>query len=157
MARRRAIHRGGARRAAIVSEAFGGAAGAGAVSSYSVEDEGAISPATGSLGNQQTSPCWLTLSKNGRYAYTANTGSGTVSAYKVGHEGALTLINGVAGVTGEGTRPADLAVSKNGHFLYVRNGGTGTISAFQVQSDGALVSLGTTGALPNGSTGIAVR
>ncbi|MBC8078641.1 MAG: beta-propeller fold lactonase family protein [Chloroflexales bacterium] len=141
----------------IVSEAFGGAAGAGAVSSYRVEDDGAISPATGSLANQQSAPCWVALSKNGRYAYVANTGSGTVSAYKVGDEGALTLLNGVAGVTGDGTRPADLGVSKNGRFLYVRNGGTGTISAFRVQSNGGLVSLGTTGALLSGSAGIAIR
>lgn len=143
----------------IVSEAFGGAAGAGAVSSYSVEDDGAISPETSSLANGQGAPCWVALSKNGRYAYVANTGSGTVSAYKVGREGALTLLNadGVAGVTGAGTAPADLGVSKNGHFLYVRNGGAGTISAFRVQSNGALMSLGTTGGLPSGAAGIAVR
>jgi 6-phosphogluconolactonase (cycloisomerase 2 family) len=141
----------------IVSEAFGGAAGAGAVSSYSVEDAGAITPETSSLANGQGAPCWVALSKNGRYAFVANTGSGTVSAYEVGDEGELTLLNGAAGITGAGTAPADLGVSKNGHFLYVRNGGTGTISAFRVGSHGSLVSLGSTGALPNGAAGIAVR
>jgi 6-phosphogluconolactonase (cycloisomerase 2 family) len=140
----------------IVSEAFGGAPGAGAVSSYSVEDDGAIEPETSSLANQQGAPCWVALSKNGRYAFVANTGSGTVSAYKIGDEGALTLLNGAAGVTGDNTRPADLGVSKNGRFLYVRNG-SGTISAFRVQSNGGLVSLGATGTLPDGAAGIAVR
>jgi 6-phosphogluconolactonase (cycloisomerase 2 family) len=140
----------------IVSEAFGGAPGGGAVSSYSVEDDGVIAPETSSLGNQQGAPCWVALSKNGRYAYVANTGSGTVSAYKVGDEGELTLLAAAAGVTGDGTRPADLGVSKNGHFLYVRNG-SGTISAFRVQSKGVLVSLGAIAGLPNGAAGIAVR
>ena len=141
----------------IISEAFGGAPGAGAVSSYSVADDGAITPVTGSLGNGQGAPCWVALSKNGRYAYVTNTGSGTVSAYKVGEAGTLTLLNAAAGITGTGTGPVDLDVSKNGRYLYVRNG-SGTISTFRVQSSGALVSLGTTAAaLPRGSAGIAVR
>ena len=140
----------------IVSEAFGGAADAGAVSSYSVADDGAIAPVTGSLANQQGAPCWVALSKGGRYAFVANTGSGTVSAYLVGKAGRLTLLSAAAGVTGDGTRPADLDVSRNGRFLYVRNG-VGTISVFRVQSNGALTSMGATAGLPNGAAGITVR
>jgi DNA-binding beta-propeller fold protein YncE len=143
----------------IVSEAFGGAAGAGAVSSYIVSDDGMIHPVSGSLANYQGAPCWVALSENGRFAYVANTGSGTVSAYRVDLNGALSLLNenGVAGMTGEGTKPADLGLSDGDRFLYVRNGETGTISAFQVQPDGMLMHLGETGMLPAGAAGLAVH
>lgn len=143
----------------VVTEAFGGAAGAGAVSSYDVADDGQLEVLSGSQPNMQSAPCWVALGKNGRYAYVANTGSGTVSAYRVERSGELRLLkpDGVAGVTGAGSRPADLRVSENGRFLYVRNGGTGTIAAFQIQHGGELVELGATGTLPAGAAGLAVR
>lgn len=143
----------------IVSEAFGGGAGAGAVSAYSVEEDRTLQVLTPSLPNQQSAPCWVALGKNERYAYVSNTGSGTVSAYRVGDEGTLTLLqaNGIAATTGIGSAPADIAVSTNGRFAYVRNGGTGTIAGFHIQPDGTLRALGATGALPSGAAGLAVR
>ena len=149
----------GPRNRLIISEAFGGAAGAGAVSSYAVAEDGSLRTVSGSAANMQSAPCWVALGKRGRYAYIANTGSGTVSAYRVERGGELMLLNGdgVAAMTGEGSRPADLAVSQNGRFLYVRNGGTGTIAAFQIQRGGGLMSLGEAGSLAAGAAGLAVR
>ena len=149
----------GPRNRLIISEAFGGAAGAGAVSSYAVAEDGSLRTVSGSAANMQSAPCWVALGKRGLYAYIANTGSGTVSAYRVERGGELMLLNGdgVAAMTGEGSRPADLAVSRNGRFLYVRNGGTGTIAAFQIQRGGGLMSLGEAGSLAAGAAGLAVR
>ena len=61
----------------IVSEAFGGAANASALSSYEVD--GGIYPlevVSGSVATHQTAACWVVVSRNGRFAYTTNTGSG---------------------------------------------------------------------------------
>ena len=143
----------------IVSEAFGGAAGAGTVSSYAVDTDGTLEVVTGALPNQQSAPCWVALSKNERYAYVTNTGSGTVSAYRIGDDGTLQSLqpDGVAATTGMGSAPADIAISRNGRFVYVRNGGTGTLAGFSIAPDGTLVALGAAGALPSGAAGLAVR
>jgi 6-phosphogluconolactonase len=137
--------------ALIVSEAFGGAALASAVSSYDVSDGGlqVISP---SVPTGQTAACWIAVSKNGKFAYSTNAGSGSVSAYSVGTDGSLSLIDGAAGIAGTG--PIDASISNNGQYLYVLNGRSYNISAFAIQADGTLISIGTFGNLPAGSAGI---
>jgi len=137
----------------IVSEAFGGAPLASAVSSYHVS-EGGIGVISPSVPTGQTAACWIAVSKNGRFAYSTNAGSGSVSAYQVGTDGSLSLIEGRAGVTGDGTSPIDASVNGNGQFLYVLNGRTHDISAFAIQADGTLVGIGTFVGLPAGSAGI---
>jgi 6-phosphogluconolactonase len=139
----------------IVSEAFGGATDASALSSYSVRGDRfkLISP---SVGTTQTAACWVVISKNGKYAYTTNAGSGSISSYRIGKRGDLTLLEAQAGLTGNGSSPIDMAISNNGLFLYALNSGTSTISAFRVQADGGLVSLGEV-STPAGAVGLAAR
>jgi 6-phosphogluconolactonase len=141
----------------IISEAAGGAAGAGTASSYEVTDEGGLEVISGAVPSGQGAPCWVITTRKGRYAYIANTGSGTISGYRISREGELRLLDadGVTAVTGEGSAPADLALSRNGRFLYVRNGGTGTIGAFAVGRDGSLSAIMESGGLPAGSAGLA--
>ncbi|MEP6894852.1 MAG: beta-propeller fold lactonase family protein, partial [Chloroflexota bacterium] len=139
----------------IVSEAFGGAANASAVSSYFVhEDEfNTISP---SVATTQTAACWIAISKNGKYAYTTNTGSGSISSYSIGADGSLTLLNPVAGSTGIGSGPVDMAFSNNGAYLYTLAGGAHTISIFQMSADGSLTSQGII-SVPAGVVGLAAQ
>ena len=139
----------------IVSEAFGGAAGVSALSSYKVHENKfeLISP---SVGTTQTAACWVVISKNGKYAYTTNAGSGSISSYRIGKKGDLTLLEAQAGLTGDGSTPIDMALSNNGQFLYALNAGTSTISAFRVRADGGLVSLGEA-STPAGAVGLAAR
>jgi 6-phosphogluconolactonase (cycloisomerase 2 family) len=139
--------------ALVVSEAFGGAALASAVSSYHVAT-GGLSIISASVPTGQTAACWIAVSKNGKFAYSTNAGSGSVSAYQVGTDGSLSLINGAAGITGNGTSPIDATVSNDGQYLYVLNGRTHNISAFAIQADGTLVDAGTFEGLPAGSVGI---
>jgi 6-phosphogluconolactonase len=142
-----------ARGRAVVSEAWGGAADASTVSSYSIRG-GSTMVIDGPVATTETSACWVAVTANGRFAYDANTGSGTVTGFAIGTDGSLTRLDadGVTGVTGGS--PADLAASANGHFLYVRVGGLNDISAFLVAVDGSLSSIGTAG-LPAGTVGIA--
>lgn len=144
----------------IIAEAFGGGANASAASSYRIGDTGPVSLISGSVHTTETSACWIAVTGNGKYAYSANTGSGTISGFGVARNGALTLLdaNGETAVFGAGTAPADLAVSHNSQFLYSRNGGAHAIGVARIHGDGSLTVLsgGITG-LPTGTVGLAAR
>lgn len=141
----------------VVSEAFGGAAGASALSSYRLGGNGTLLVVSSSVGTTQTAACWVVITGNGRFAYTTNTGSGNISGYLIGKDGGLSLLNadGVTGVTG--AAPIDLALSRNDQYLYSLDSGSGTISAFRVQSDGSLEPLAGVSGIPAGANGLAAR
>jgi len=139
----------------IVSEAFGGAPGLSALSSYKVHEDKfkVISP---SVGTTQTAACWVVISNNGRFAYTTNAGSGSISSYRIGKNGSLTLLNTTAGSTGAGSSPVDMAFSNNGQYLYALAAGAHTISVFRMGADGSLTSTGTV-SVPAGVVGLAAQ
>jgi 6-phosphogluconolactonase (cycloisomerase 2 family) len=125
--------------------------------SYSVAAPGALTATSGALENHQQAACWVAITPNSRFAYTANTASGTVSAYRIDH-GAISLVgNGVAGDTGSGSKPADEAITPSGGILYVLAGGTGRVEAFRIGPGGSLHHGGSAGSLPAGAVGLAVR
>jgi 6-phosphogluconolactonase len=140
----------------IVSEAFGGAADASAVSSYDV-DGGVIDPISPSVATTETAACWIVVTRNGRFAYTTNTGSGSISGYRVSHDGELTLLDadGRTGLTGPG--PIDMALTWNSRYLYSLNSGDGTISGFRVKVNGGLAPIGSADGLPLAANGLAAR
>lgn len=139
----------------VVSEAFGGAPGQSATSSYQV-DGGSLEVISPSVGTTQTSACWVAISKNGRFAYTTNAASGTISSYGIAADGSLTLLNGVAGSTGAGSSPIDMAFSNNGAYLYALGSASHTISIFQENADGSLTAIGNI-SVPDGVAGLAAR
>jgi 6-phosphogluconolactonase len=143
----------------FVSEAFGGAAGQSAVSSYDVDDDGTIHVISPSVATTETAACWVVVTNDGRFAYTSNTGSGSITGYAIGPSGDLTRLDadGRTGITGDGSAPADMALSRGGHFLYVENGGTHTIAAFLVTANGRLLSLSSVSGLPASAVGLAAR
>ncbi len=125
----------------IVSEAFGGAANASALSSYEID--GGMYPlevVSGTVGTHQTAACWVVISRNGRFAYTTNTGSSSITGYGVGRNGALSLLNpdGVTASTGSGSAPLDAATTSDGRYLFALSPNVGTISSFRVRDDGSL-------------------
>ena len=144
----------------LVSEAFGGAPNASAVSSYEVDDDGALEVISPSVPTTESAACWVQPTLDGRHAYVTNTASGTISGYSVRPDGSLELLDadGVTGSTGgPGSGPIDLALSDDGRFLYDLRGGNGSIGVFRVRADGSLVSVpGVTG-LPLGANGLAAR
>jgi len=138
----------------IVSEAFGGAAGQSALSSYNVSSDGTLDTISASIHTGQSAACWVVTTDNGKFANTTNTGSGNISAYGVGHDGSLTLLDGgVSALTEAG--PTDLALSESSHGLFVLNSGAHTIGAYRVGGDGGLAPVGVVGGLPGGATGLA--
>ncbi len=143
----------------IVSDAFGGGALAGAMSSYNVSTSG-VSLITGPVFNKQTAPCWVAITKNGKFAYTTNTGTSNISGYKIEHNGSLKLFNdgGNTASTGAGSSPIDMAISNNSRYLYALSGGTNTISIFRIDNGhGGLTHEGTITGLWTGTVGLAAN
>jgi 6-phosphogluconolactonase len=134
-----------------VSEAPGSAA-----SSYDVDDAGTLGVISASVPNHQAAACWLVVTSDGRFAYTANAGSSNVSLYTIAGNGALSLVgDGDNGRTASG--PIDLDVTDGDGFLYVltRPAGASAISAFSVdQSDGSLTPITGVSGLAPGLNGI---
>lgn len=143
----------------IISDAFGGNALGGAMSSYIVSGFG-IRLITGPVNDLQTAPCWVAITKNGRFAYTTNTGTSNISGYKIGFNGRLILFNdgGNTASTGTGSRPIDLVVSNNSQYLYALSHGTNTISIFRINNGrGDLTPVGTVNGLSAGGAGLAAN
>lgn len=120
---------------AIVSEAPGSD-----LSSYQVSDSGPVAFIDGPVANGQAAACWVVLSKDGRFAFSANAGNATISTYGVDKDGELTLLFPVAGNTIGG--PQDLAVSNDGRYLYAISRAAHTITEFAINSDGSLTLIG---------------
>jgi DNA-binding beta-propeller fold protein YncE len=137
----------------VVSEAFGGAPGASAVSTYRLGDAGpvVVSP---SVPDHETAACWIVITPNGRFVYTTNTGSSTVSGYRLGHRGQLSLL---PGATPAGGAPIDAVISADGRFLYTLNSGDHTLGIFSIGRDGGLEPLGSVSGIPDGANGLAGR
>jgi len=136
---------------AYVSEAGGTA------SSYAVDNAGAH-VISGAVQTHQGAPCWLVVTPNGRFAYTANAGSATISGFAIGRNGSLSLLDptGANAALGAGAHPLDEAVSQDGRFFYVLVDGRHTVAAFRIAKDGSLTPLGEVGTLPAGAVGLAI-
>jgi 6-phosphogluconolactonase (cycloisomerase 2 family) len=135
----------------IVSEA------AGSVSSYRITGEGQLQEITVSSGTHQQAPCWIAVTRNGRYAYATNAHSGSVTGFAVNGQGQLTALNadGVTASLGAERSPLDMALSENNRYLYVRTGDNNQIYSLRVNSDGSLTPFGGVSGLPAGFNGLA--
>ena len=113
------------------------------VSTYNMEPAtGALSVITTSAKNGQTDGCWIVITKNQQYAYTANFINGTISSYRVGADGSATLINPEAGSSGPTSNVTDLSFSTDSRYLYNLLRGTGGVAGYRVEADGSLVQVG---------------
>jgi len=148
----------GKRNQLIVSEAFGGAPNASAVSSYEAREDGSLELVTGSAPTHQTAACWIVVNNSGRLTYTTDTGSSSITGFRIGRGGELTAItaNGRTGITPPGSAPIDEAFSNDGRFLFALTSTVPGISGFRVEPDGRLRPIGSVAA-PATSVGLAVR
>jgi 6-phosphogluconolactonase (cycloisomerase 2 family) len=137
----------------LVSEAPGSA-----TSSYRF-NEGSAAPilVSASVPNTQAAACWLAVTPNGKYAFTANAGSSSVSSYSVARSGQIALVNAVAGSTGPNAGALDLAVSTDGLRLFALAPRSFQVVSFKIEFDGSLTTLGVGGGLPAGSAGMAAN
>jgi 6-phosphogluconolactonase len=138
---------------ALVSETGPGAPNLSAISSYSVQSNGTLTPISSSVPTLGSANCWNVVTPDGRFVYVSNAGSGSVSGFAIGNTGALTPLPGtVVALNPSGSSNIDVAISSDGKFLYTLNAGTGTVGMFAIQPDnGTLTDLGTAGDLPAGA------
>jgi 6-phosphogluconolactonase (cycloisomerase 2 family) len=143
----------------FVSNAHNGT-GLGTVSAFT-DSHGGVLTSIGSspVPDQQTAPCWVTITPDGRYLFAVNTGSGTISRYSIASGGALTLLGSTAVAASGGVGAVDPGLSPDGRFLFVNESQAKSVGAFAVSRGGNLTELpGSPTPLPAGATpaGIAV-
>jgi 6-phosphogluconolactonase (cycloisomerase 2 family) len=139
----------------IVSEAFGGAADASAVSSYTLDGDD-LDSVSASVPTTETAACWIALSGNGKFAYAGNAGTASVTGYRVGNDGALTVLDADGKTASAPAGVTDLDVSTGSQFLFGRLG-DGSVAAWPIGADGSLGEIHTIGGLPASAVGIAAR
>ncbi|MEO8457986.1 MAG: beta-propeller fold lactonase family protein [Chloroflexota bacterium] len=137
----------------FVSNAHDGAL-AGSVSAYNVSHDGTLTPIGASpFADNQTAPCWVALTHDGKYLFAVNTASSSISSYKVSQGGTLTLLGSTPFKSPTGLKPFDIQVAPGDHFLYVVDAGAAKISAFAVANNGGLSELASSPiSLPAGAT-----
>ena len=122
-----------------VSNAHDGA-GAGSVSAFDAAADGTLTPIGASpFPDNQTAPCWVELSHDGRYLFAVNTASKSISSYSIATGGSLTLLQSTPLNTLAAT-PQDARLSPDGSTLWVVDPTADTVSGFAV-SGGVLVEL----------------
>ena len=111
----------------------------GSLTSYALGANRTLSPITASIGTGGNAPCWVTITSDGRFAYTTNSASGTIAGYSVDDAGHLARLTPDAptGDSGAGSVPLDFDHVGN-RFLYTLEAGTGTIGTFAINPDGTL-------------------
>ena len=120
---------------AIVSETQG------SLTSYAIAANGTLTTVTPSISTGGNAPCWVTITADGRFAYTTNSASATLAGYAVDAAGHLTpLTPGTpTGESGTGAVPIDFDHVGN-RFLFTLEAGTGTIGTFAINADGTLAA-----------------
>ncbi|MEP7171084.1 MAG: beta-propeller fold lactonase family protein [Bacteroidota bacterium] len=136
----------------VVSNAAGGAPGAGSATSYSGTNTGNLNDANGAIANNQGAPCWVASTHFGRFAFTANTASDDISSYYVSPSGSLYLIHATIP---SGDAPADMVVASNNFYVYARCGGDHTIQGYTRTLLGGLNQNGSVTNLPDHAAGLA--
>jgi 6-phosphogluconolactonase len=144
--------------ALIVTEAFGGAVGAAAASSYSLTSPDTLAPVSGSVGDTRSEVCWAAVTKDGRFAYVTNFGDGTISSYAIAPDGSLELRDPVAASTHLGEKGIrDEAITPDGRHLYAIDADAGMVFGWTVGDDGGLVSIGSVEGVPATVAGLAAN
>ena len=143
----------------VVAEAWMGASGAGAVSSYQINSSANLATISASIPSMQTASCWIALTGDGNFAYATNTPDDTITGYSIDAAGVLTRLDasGITGSVSAGANPVDADFSRNSRYLYTCNNGDGSIGAFARQSDGSLIALPSAPSGMPGIWGMAVR
>jgi 6-phosphogluconolactonase len=137
----------------VVSEAA-----ASSVSSYRFDERSAVPQViTAALPNTQGAACWIAVTPNGKFAYSANAATSSISSFRVARDGQLSLLAGQAGLTGANAGAVDMAVPPGGKQLHVFASRGLQIVSFTVSSDGSLTALGAAGGMPAGSAGLAAN
>ncbi len=139
----------------IVTEAFGGAEGKAAASSYAVS-AGGLAPVSASVADTRSEVCWAAATRDGRFVYVTNFGDGTISSYAVGEGGSIELLQAVAATTRLGEAGIrDEAITGDGRFLYAIDADAQRVFGWTIADDGKLEPVGEFEGVPATVAGLA--
>jgi 6-phosphogluconolactonase len=138
----------------FVSNAHNVAPLSGTVSAFDVAFNGSLTSIGASpVADNQTAPCWVAITPDGRYLFAVNTGSGEISSYQIAPNGSLTLVGNTVVSNSAGVGATDPSVSPDGRTLYVNESRVDTVGAFAINNGGTLTALPSSPvALPAGAT-----
>jgi 6-phosphogluconolactonase len=124
--------------------------GTGTVSAFRLNSSGVLfSIGTSPFPDNQTAPCWVEISHNGKFLFTVNTGSGSISRYLIPTSGRLMLL-GSTPLSTSNAGAVDARLSPDGRNLYVDQSMADSVAELAV-SRGALTEVGVV-PLPAGAT-----
>ncbi len=128
-------------------------AGSNSLSSYELGGNDTLSVISAAVPDSQKASCWISLTRDRRFAFVSNTGSGTLSAFRIEGDGTVELQNPVDASIPNG-HPIDSSLSGDGEFFYTIDTNAGRIAGFRVH-DGNLNPIGIVTGLPTTTQGIA--
>lgn len=124
-------------------------------STYRLAKDGALTPISESVPNNQTATCWIRFTPNGRLAYVTSKGTGAISSYLVSSHGELSLLEGLAADTGQPlSGPIDMSITPDGRFLYVLVSFAGAVKGYRIETDGSLTPVVNVDGFPVPTQGI---
>jgi 6-phosphogluconolactonase len=143
--------------------------GTGNTATYDVNTRNGNVTAIDTKTSGGQAPCWVVVTKDGRYTFVVNTGGGapaTIARYGLAPSGVLTLL-GLTPPNGPEFARTDEALSRDSRFLYVLNPGiasppsatpTSHIDQYRVENNGNLTLIGNTTPTPDlGQSGLIAR
>jgi 6-phosphogluconolactonase (cycloisomerase 2 family) len=124
----------------------------GSVSAFRVAANGGLTSIGASpFANLQTAPCWVEITRDGRFLFAVNTAVPSISSYAISRGGSLRLLGSTVFNFPTGLTPEDARLSPDGMILYVVDTGAGKVSGFKVRG-GSLTELSSSPtSLPAGS------
>jgi 6-phosphogluconolactonase (cycloisomerase 2 family) len=115
-----------------VSNAHGGANN-GTVSAFTDHRDGRLTSIGASpFADNQTAPCWVEISRDGKFLFTVNTAVPSISSYSISADGSLDLLGSTQFLHPMGLGPEDARLSPSGDTLWVVDTGAAAVSAFTV-------------------------
>jgi len=137
----------------FVSNAHNVGAGTGTISAFDVAQNGTLSSIGSTpFADEQTAPCWIEITPNGKFLFTVNTGSGEISRYSIAPDGTLRLLGSTPVSSSGGVGAVDARLSPDGRTLFVDESRIGAVGAFAVHG-GHLTELPSSPSpLPIGAT-----
>jgi 6-phosphogluconolactonase len=143
----------------FVSNAHNSGPDSGTVSAFHDSADGTLTSIGASpFADQQTAPCWVEISHDGRFLFTVNTASGSVSSYSIDRGGSLTL-EGSTPLSGAGLGAVDERLSPDGRWLFVLESKADAVATLTVNGASLAESAASPVSLPAGAApaGIAVN
>ncbi|HEU5401643.1 MAG TPA: beta-propeller fold lactonase family protein, partial [Terriglobales bacterium] len=130
-------------------------AGSNSVSSYELTASDTLSVISAAVPDTQAASCWISLTRDGKFAFVSNTGSGTISAFHVAANGTVDLESAIDGSVPNG-HPIDSALSSDSAFFYTVDTNGGRVAEFRIHG-GSLKPIGFVTGLPATTQGIAAQ